>query len=208
MPIAQLQAETARALGIYTWATKPSAVGNEGLEIIVSDLQNSRWKVQGAAWRPVSVAKLILDFSGISTTQTTSGVVAGAPTLSLPFYDLMTTPGIIIESCVSNFRSSPQNSQAHSTELRIDRQDGNSQPLASVSATNTSQTTARGTARYSSPTVYQSPSVNQAYSGSTNQGGAATNLFNAGVMYPVKLWANTGGAGETMTFTPGQILIY
>lgn len=192
----------------YTWATKPPAAGNEGLEIIVSDLQNSRWKVQGAAWRPVSVAKIILEFAGISTTQTTFGVVSGAPTASLPFYDLITTPGIIIESSVANNRASPQTAQTHGTSLRIDRQDGGSDSLAVASGVNTAQTTARGTVRYLSAASYQPPSTNQVYSGSTNQGALPTSSFNPGVMYPVKLWANTGGAGETMTFASGQILIY
>lgn len=51
MPIAQLQAETARALGIYTWATKPPAAGNAGTQIRVSDRQNQVYISDGDAWR-------------------------------------------------------------------------------------------------------------------------------------------------------------
>lgn len=40
---------------VYTWATKPSAAGNAGLEIIVSDLGNSEWKSDNKNWRSLAV---------------------------------------------------------------------------------------------------------------------------------------------------------
>ena len=58
MPIVQLQSEFAAALSIappeYTWSAKPSAAGNAGLIIRVTDFGRSQWVSNGTYWAPVN----------------------------------------------------------------------------------------------------------------------------------------------------------
>ena len=58
MPIVQLQSEFAAALSIappeYTWSAKPSAAGNAGLMIRVTDFGRSQWVSNGTYWSPVN----------------------------------------------------------------------------------------------------------------------------------------------------------
>lgn len=77
MPISQLQAETARAIGIYTWAAKPPAAGNAGRRISVSDLRNSEFYSDGTYWRPVGGRQVLAQRSNNPVTvQNTAGAVS------------------------------------------------------------------------------------------------------------------------------------
>ena len=53
MPIQILQPEFIRPIYSGTWAGKPSATGNAGKEIIVTDFNRSRWASNGTYWYPV-----------------------------------------------------------------------------------------------------------------------------------------------------------
>ena len=72
MPIVQLQSEFAAALSIappeYTWETKPSAAGNAGKEIILTDIGRSRWWSNGTYWRPVGGRQVLAQRSNNPVT--------------------------------------------------------------------------------------------------------------------------------------------
>ena len=85
----------------YTWATKPPAAGNAGLEIIVSDLNNTKWRSDGTIYRPVNGVARVVHWKGsVAVTSATSARVAGVPTFTIPSdlsgYGLIVRPRIFL----------------------------------------------------------------------------------------------------------------
>ena len=68
MPIQILQPEFIRPIYIGTWAGKPSAAGNAGKEIILTDMGRSRWWSNGTYWRPVGGRQVLAQRSNNPVT--------------------------------------------------------------------------------------------------------------------------------------------
>lgn len=98
MPIQILQPEFIGPIYIGTWAGKPSAAGNAGKKIIVTDFLNSEWKSNGTNWVPANGRAVVYapDTTGITATNLTVLPVAGIPGWRMP-EDLSLTPGIRVE---------------------------------------------------------------------------------------------------------------
>lgn len=208
MPIAQLQAETARATGVYTWATKPSAVGNSGLRIRISDISNTEWESDGSFWRAANgVAHVSLNCAGVQTTLATLGAVAGIPALSLPLKDFLLTPGFSCWADISANRESPGTTQ--SSQLRMVA--GGVVNLALLINSVVSHPTLQSAGqvrRYSDTQVMQaaqSAQPNQSYPGST-----LVNLSSlASGMVPIEVWYQSGATdnSEVATFGSGSVTL-
>ena len=77
MPIQILQPEFIRPIYIGTWAGMPSAAGNAGKEIILTDMGRSRLWSNGTYWRPVGGRQVLAQRSNNPVTvQSLAGEVA------------------------------------------------------------------------------------------------------------------------------------
>ena len=97
MPIQQLQPEFIRPIYSGTWAGKPSAAGNAGKEIIVTDFNRSRWYSDGTYWRPVGGEQVVHNpiLADATASSATLQPVASVPSWQMPA-DLANTPSIKI----------------------------------------------------------------------------------------------------------------
>ena len=97
MPIQILQPEFIRPIYSGTWAGKPSAAGNAGKEIIVTDFNRSRWYSDGTYWRPVGGEQVVHNpiLTNATASSGTLALVASVPGWQMPS-DLADTPSISI----------------------------------------------------------------------------------------------------------------
>ena len=124
-----------------TWADKPSASAvSVGAQIRVVDTwtppQGIVFVSDGTYWRPLNGQCLLYkwDLSGISTSQTTSGSVAGFSSPTFPWDDLLAVPGCSLSTNLTFTRTNPASSQAWRAVVRFA---GTSINLCFLSGTNT-----------------------------------------------------------------------
>lgn len=193
-----------------TWAARPAANAvSAGAQIRVVDTwtppQGIIFTSNGTHWVPLNGECVLYDWdlSALSTTSTTLANVSGFVSPAFPWADLLAVPGFLLETTLFADRASPANTQtaridvAHATAL-------NSQFLVAIPAASLSpEFRAYGRMGWSrtgfvrraisiaGTTGGENPSVlsSQASMEAATPGNAA-----------VALMANTGGAGETMTF--------
>ena len=116
MPIQILQPEFIRPIYIGTWAGKPSAAGNAGKEIVITDWNRSRWYSDGTYWRPVGGEQVVHNQSLLIATasSTTLQVVASVPGWQMPSDLVM--PALSIStffSCIVTSASAAQQRQIY-----------------------------------------------------------------------------------------------
>ena len=125
MPIVQLQSEFAAALSIappsYTWSGKPSAAGNSGMIIRVTDQMNSLWRSDGTYWLPEGGNQCVYSpvLSGVTSQSATLQVVSGLPGWSIPS-DMAGIPRLCIEAYATCSVSPPSSAQARQIYIGVD----------------------------------------------------------------------------------------
>ncbi|NCU02326.1 hypothetical protein GXC69_12590, partial [Candidatus Macondimonas diazotrophica] len=126
----QLQSEFAAALSIappeYTWAGKPSAAGNAGKEIIVTDFNRSRWYSDGTYWRPVGGEQVVHNpvLTNATASSATLQLVASVPGWQMP-EDLVNTPGVAVKAFFTgHLASGPSNAQARQIYVGVTGAEG------------------------------------------------------------------------------------
>ena len=154
MPIQQLQPEFIRPIYSGTWAGKPSAVGNAGKEIILTDMGRSRWYSDGTYWRPVGgMMAFPVNCQGVSSSNPALTAVTVPNMPLLPLKEWLSTPGCSIETRARFHRTSPANTQNMNVIL-----DGATVRMLQTQGANTNQAVyAYGTiANYSATTCIRS----------------------------------------------------
>ena len=204
MPIVQLQSEFAAALSIappsYTWSGKPSAAGNSGMIIRVTDQMNSLWRSDGTYWLPEGGSQLVHApvLSSAQAQSASLALVASVPGWQMPS-DMVSIPRLHIDTeAVATF-TSPSAVQARS--LRVGSNSSGAYVIYGTSLVGATQLLVlRGRAhRRGDSTDYVRPGFNeQLMSSSVFDTLTAANLTSA----PISLYYQGGNSdgSEIATF--------
>ena len=208
MPIVQLQSEFAAALSIappeYTWSAKPSAAGNAGLIIRVTDFGRSEWVSNGTYWSPVNGAATLKR----KNLQASAGAfpaiseVAGAFDGFIIPDDLLQSPGAPSFEVRAQGRRNGTLSAAQQYELSIGTAASNSvfaRSAATDSSAGSAIVRAYGyTTQITSSGNYQTSGIDGFQDGGVMPGGTITFANLSGQQ--IRLYARNGSADSSETW--------